>query len=297
MDTTFDYYLLLHVQPDAPAPVIKASYRAMMQKLRHHPDLGGDPSVAQRLNEAVDILCDPGRRAVYDKQRQSVDVNHSRANRAAQATTPEPGDEPESKTKAGAGTNAEPETDVEAEKDTAAHTEKKTGNTTEQTADNKADQRAGPFRARLAAPPLCPFCKVARPSRASGQPFYPTGDVCHRCKGPATPVDEFCQADSEELRRIYRHSMASDARVWTQWPLVSPIGVTLTDLSPAGCALESTEPLDANRVLLIETEAVRAIGKVCYCKRAGDGQHVWIGLQFLTVQVNGTPGSVFAVTA
>jgi len=40
MDTFTDYYALLHVQADAPMPVIKASYRAMMQKLGHHPDKG-----------------------------------------------------------------------------------------------------------------------------------------------------------------------------------------------------------------------------------------------------------------
>ena len=61
-----DFYRLLHVQPDAPAAVVKASYRAMMQKMQHHPDLGGDEATAQLLNEAVATLCDPTKRAIYD---------------------------------------------------------------------------------------------------------------------------------------------------------------------------------------------------------------------------------------
>jgi hypothetical protein len=35
-----NYYRILHVQPDAPMEVIRASYRTLMQKLRFHPDLG-----------------------------------------------------------------------------------------------------------------------------------------------------------------------------------------------------------------------------------------------------------------
>ena len=45
-----NYYRVLHVQPDAPIEVIKASYRALMGPLRHHPDLGGDHETAALIN-------------------------------------------------------------------------------------------------------------------------------------------------------------------------------------------------------------------------------------------------------
>jgi hypothetical protein len=61
-----NYYRLLHVQPEAPEPVITASYRAMMSKLRLHPDLGGDTETAQLINEAYDVLRDAQKRAQYD---------------------------------------------------------------------------------------------------------------------------------------------------------------------------------------------------------------------------------------
>ncbi len=104
---TTDYYQLLHVLPDAPSPVIKASYRAMMQKMRHHPDLGGDLSRAQLLNEAVDTLCNPARRAIYDKELQAI---ASRLNRDAAA--PADGTEKPSPQARNKGSGAEENSDM-----------------------------------------------------------------------------------------------------------------------------------------------------------------------------------------
>lgn len=61
-----NYYRILHIQQDAPAAIIKASYRTQMQKLRMHPDLGGDEWNAAVLNEAYQVLSDPQRRKTYD---------------------------------------------------------------------------------------------------------------------------------------------------------------------------------------------------------------------------------------
>lgn len=63
-----NYYRILHVQPDAPTAVIKVSYRTLMQKLRFHPDLGGDEWNACILNEAYATLIDEKKRAAYDQQ-------------------------------------------------------------------------------------------------------------------------------------------------------------------------------------------------------------------------------------
>ena len=49
-----NYYRVLHVQPDAPKEIIRSSYRTMMQKLRMHPDLGGDDWNASLINEAYE---------------------------------------------------------------------------------------------------------------------------------------------------------------------------------------------------------------------------------------------------
>ena len=68
-----NYYRLLHVQPEAPLEVIKASYRSLMTKLKGHPDLGGDHDAAVLINEAYAALTNPDKRREYDqtlKQRR-----------------------------------------------------------------------------------------------------------------------------------------------------------------------------------------------------------------------------------
>jgi curved DNA-binding protein CbpA len=65
-----DYYQILHVQPDAPKEIIRSSYRTLMQRMRMHPDLGGDGAAAAMLNEAYATLTDPADRSAYDKSRQ-----------------------------------------------------------------------------------------------------------------------------------------------------------------------------------------------------------------------------------
>lgn len=60
-------YRILHVQPEAPNEVLKASYRALMGTARTHPDLGGDTDRAALINHAYSVLSDPERRQAYDR--------------------------------------------------------------------------------------------------------------------------------------------------------------------------------------------------------------------------------------
>ncbi len=62
-----NYYRILHVQPDAPLQIITSSYRTLMQKLKQHPDLGGEHANAALINEAYSVLTDPAKRAAYDQ--------------------------------------------------------------------------------------------------------------------------------------------------------------------------------------------------------------------------------------
>lgn len=68
-----NFYRILHVQPDAPQPVIKSSYRALMLSLEMHPDLGGDHWNAALINEAYEVLSDRTRREQYDRDRLARD--------------------------------------------------------------------------------------------------------------------------------------------------------------------------------------------------------------------------------
>ena len=71
MNNRRNYYRILHVQPDAPVELIKASYRTLMHKMNHHPDLGGDHDTAVMINQAYDTLSDPKKRQAYDAKLQA----------------------------------------------------------------------------------------------------------------------------------------------------------------------------------------------------------------------------------
>src|SRR5699024_4605023 len=61
-------YQVLQVDPSADPEVIEAAYRRLA--LKHHPDRGGGPEAAarmQQLNAAREVLRDPARRAAYDR--------------------------------------------------------------------------------------------------------------------------------------------------------------------------------------------------------------------------------------
>ncbi len=62
-----NHYRVLNVQPDAPLEIIRNNYRTLLQKLRLHPDLGGENHNASAINDAYHVLRDPVRRANYDK--------------------------------------------------------------------------------------------------------------------------------------------------------------------------------------------------------------------------------------
>ena len=66
------YYQILHVQPDAPPEVIRSSYRTMMQRLKMHPDLGGDHENAALVNEAYAVLMNSATRAEYDTSLKTI---------------------------------------------------------------------------------------------------------------------------------------------------------------------------------------------------------------------------------
>ncbi len=68
MDNRRNYYRILEVQPDAPPEVIRQNYKLLMQKLRMHPDFGGNQRDAALINVAYDTLRNPQKRAIYDRK-------------------------------------------------------------------------------------------------------------------------------------------------------------------------------------------------------------------------------------
>ncbi len=81
-----NYYRILHVQPDAPPAVVRTSYKTIMQKLRAHPDLGGDGEQARLINQAYAVLSDSQKRRVYDRQFRPWNRSSHQGNNASSHT-------------------------------------------------------------------------------------------------------------------------------------------------------------------------------------------------------------------
>jgi len=80
-----NFYRILHIQPEAPAEIIKASYRSLMTKLNVHPDRGGDHESAVLINQAYAVLIDPQKRRKYDEMLLS---RHTSANKRPVSEAP-----------------------------------------------------------------------------------------------------------------------------------------------------------------------------------------------------------------
>ncbi|CAN5144239.1 molecular chaperone DnaJ [soil metagenome] len=60
-----DYYEVLGIKKDASADEIKKAFRRAA--IEHHPDRGGDEAKFKEVNEAYEILKDPGKKQRYDQ--------------------------------------------------------------------------------------------------------------------------------------------------------------------------------------------------------------------------------------
>ena len=85
-----NFYRILHVQPEAPLEIIKASYRSLMSKLKAHPDLGGDHEAAVLINQAYAVLSHPEKRRQYDESLRSTSARAPAARPAPAAAAARP---------------------------------------------------------------------------------------------------------------------------------------------------------------------------------------------------------------
>jgi hypothetical protein len=66
-----DYYRILRVSPNAPAAIVHAAHRTLLQRLQMLSDSGADTAAEEvLLAEAYGVLANPERRAAYDLARE-----------------------------------------------------------------------------------------------------------------------------------------------------------------------------------------------------------------------------------
>ncbi len=310
-----NYYRILRVQPDASGDVIRRSYRTLLQRLRLHPDLGGDHWSAALLNEAWAVLRGPEQRAAYDRELlrshdlRSLSLGAFRhARRGGQ--------------RAGRGRRHlyrllevqpdAPQAVIEASwrllrerpgADRAALDEawEVLGDGVRREAYDRAlrdgEPERGPGPARLALPAAgraaptgapgpprrggysaghCPFC--ATPHAASASRWQPI-----TCAGCASPLEPARRGTAGALgqRGTPRRAHPGRARVYPSWPGPA-LAATVGDLSPHGARLALAGLLGTAGIVKIDAEAFAAIARISHRRRLGQG--CTIGVEFLTVR-------------
>lgn len=264
-----NYYRILHVQPDAPPAIVRASYRTLMQKLKLHPDLGGDELSARWLNEAYAVISDPARRASYDQEEgfgpggQKASADHRRHDRDGRAQGP-------CETRRGPAKGA--------------------------AAPKYASSSTGGIKPSPRTPgaSTCAFCGAIQPNFRH-KTIIP---ACTHCDSPQQAATELRLSDHQE-RAIWRMQREGGVSFYTRWPQTQAHRGTVTDLSLTGMGIHSTVSLEPGAVIKVNTREFQALVRVANCTRValvGGVRGFRAGGQFLTLEFSARSGNFISVT-
>ena len=257
-----DYYELLHIHPDAPDAVIKASYRAMMQKLKMHPDLGGDVETAAKINEAYAALSNPQSRQVYDASRK-IDSAGQTSESEPQAFRQDNGkDKGKDNTSGGKSAPQEPQ----------------------------LDDRVMWIEGSGDASKQCLFCKTPHPFLQNP----PADALCVTCDCPLAPATrgdllagERRSLDRLKLERQVYFRINSTAEMQT---------ATTADLSLSGLLIESRIDLIANQLVQISSPFCQSLARVAHIRLSDSGVSQ-CGIEFRTLFFPNVAGSLISEKA
>jgi len=312
-----NYYRILYAQPDAPLEVIKANYRTLMQKLRVHPDIGGDDWNASLLNAAYATLRDERRRASYDQKllaRYDIAVlsgggrpiaarptrtSHNRRNyyRILQIQPCAPAPLVEASYRAIKNTGNPPAAVVEQAYRTlrdpvrrGAYDAALFGEATvtdgaqttlpsarPNTVDSATTARARPGSTGY-EPLISGYCAFCKTPHRHG-PRHADGARCVECDSPLAPssLDHFNQS-GRTLDRMRGHDPIA---YYVYWPGARLRG-HIRDLSPTGMRFSTQYPLPPGHVIKIEASRFEAVGKGIHAHtRVGCTD---VGIKFVTIQ-------------
>ena len=255
-----NYYRILHVQPEAPPEVIRASWRALLGSARMHPDLGGEHEAAALINEAYAVLGDPARRRAYDR---TYDPSRMRATLSRPAAAPAPGRTagPAGPVRAGAPGPAASAAPVAG---------------------------GGPDAWR--AERRCPLCRAGLPVplRADAR--------CARCDAPLAPVPvpPPGERDAHGRRAARRRDRDDEATVV---PAIGAPGIAarLVDLSMGGAALSARAPVAPGSVVRVLLPTLDAVARVVACEGGRPGWRLRV--QWLSARPLASRGVYLAARA
>ncbi len=241
-----NYYRILHVQPEAPLEIIRASYRALMGPLGLHPDRGGDHAMAVLINEAYAVLSDPDRRAAYDRTLQRGRGRAAETSAAAAAASVARASAP------ARGASADP----------------------------------GPDPRRWQLDRCCPFCATRLPGTPRvALPGTPrVASRCARCAAPIAPIAAPGPRRKELFgsRTSARISKTHEATMIVA-PGSAPLAVRMRDLSLTGLSVHSPVRVEIHRAVHVIDAALEGVAVIVACRRR-DAAYT-LHAQLLTLQL------------
>lgn len=260
MKPRVDFYQVLHVQPDAPTAVIKASYRALLREGGVHPDVGGDHAQAVLLNEAFATLSDPRRRAEYDKA----------TNRTSSAST------------------------HAARRPPSPPASARTGSAPPDAGASGASDGRNTGSGRPKDGPRCLFCSDVLGAVSADAPDA----ICAAC-GAALCAAKRHQSNDSSRRAIDRlpHRMSVTFRRSSSPDVVA--SALTEDLSLNGMRVRTAVELTIGERLRVESQFCSAVAVVRSIAVAGQaGDHAWLaGLEFLTLRIKLERGGLVSTVA
>ncbi len=244
-----NHYRVLHVQPEAPPEIIKASYRTLMMRLKLHPDFGGDHAQAAMINEAYAVLSDPERRAEYDRQLRLR--SGPQLMRRPLGNSPDP---------------ASPCPSSAAQRPPGSASPWGAGAPSPAAGDLYSPLQRGTVATALKV--NCAFCQLANPSAriAAAQ--------CSRCGAPLTPVrpahmPHFGSAGMNR-RQSVRQARQSEAVAYWGTP-AQRHRVQWRDLSSGGLSVWASQPLAVGQRLMLLDPDIHTVAEVIDCTPGPQG--------------------------
>lgn len=324
-----NHYRVLHVQPDAPFDVIRASYRTLLQTLKLHPDLGGDHWTAAHVNAAYHVLSDPLKRAQYDRELLATyhistlsegPLKPSRQERPRASATDDrrnyyrllqvQPDAPIELIEASYRTltlNGVTRSDVldlavatlrdpvrRAEYDQSLRNTAIVPLRTEVFAAPESSGTSGQAAsqaARAYAPVVTRYCLFCKTPHQTSAAALGSAS-CIECGSPLSPPPA---TESDTARRsMARMRRREPIGYYAFWPGTRQ-AATLVDVSPKGMSFETTGRCRIGDVLKIETPHLQAVGVVARATEGATG--VTVGVEFHTVGFTSLSGSFISARA
>lgn len=256
MQNKRNYYRLLNVQFDAPSAVIKASYRTMMQKMKMHPDLGGNEEQAMLLNEALETLLDEHQRARYDEalKQSQPGIFSQRQESMEQETQPS----------------------VEA-------------------VDNSATDAAAEDNSEPLDKQQCSFCGNKTGVAKKGSSVWSSSARCSLCDAPLSRVTVQPVLIDRDQRKVQRMGFSSSVLIKTAWPDGENISAEVQDFSTRGARIRSQFGVREGQVMLLCAAYFDAVCIVRHVSQEPDGSWL-SGVEFRTLETRMPPGQLFSAT-